>query len=206
MPATTIDDGTRGEGEPFDYKRFGARYSGVTISKCADRQIVFAQGDPANAIFYIISGSFKVTIISEHGKEAVISILGPGDFFGEGCLDGHLLQSSTISSTTAGEIVRFDRSTILQALKDDPVFSNLFLRFILDRNQKLQADLVDQLFNSRETIGADTNDIGKRRPQRSVEHNYHTDYSGDARQHGRHNTLAHQPVHDEIPQARLHRL
>jgi CRP/FNR family transcriptional regulator, cyclic AMP receptor protein len=149
MPATTIDDGTR-EGEPFDYKRFGARYSGVTISKCTDRQIVFAQGDPANAIFYIISGSFKVTIISEHGKEAVISILGPGDFFGEGCLDGHLLQSSTISSTTAGEIVRFDRSTILQALKDDPVFSNLFLRFILDRNQKLQADLVDQLFNSSE--------------------------------------------------------
>ena len=148
--AATTDDVTKGEKERFDYKAFGAKYSGVVISKSADRQIVFAQGDPANAIFYIISGSFKVTIISEHGKEAVIAMLGSGDFFGEGCLDGHLLQSSTIASTTAGEIVRFDRATILQALRDDRAFSNLFLRFILDRNQKLQADLVDQLFNSSE--------------------------------------------------------
>ena len=149
MPAATGDQ-TNDERERFDYKAFSAKYSGAVISKSADREIVFAQGDPANAIFYVISGSFKVTIISEHGKEAVIAMLGPGDFFGEGCLDGHLLQSSTISSTTAGEIVRFDRATILQALKDDPAFSNLFLRFILDRNQKLQVDLVDQLFNSSE--------------------------------------------------------
>ena len=148
--AATTDDVTKGEGERFDYKAFAANHSGVTITNCADHQTVYAQGDPANAIFYIISGSFKVTIISEHGKEAVIAILGPGDFFGEGCLDGHLLRSSTIAATTAGEIARFDRATIIQALKDDPAFSDLFLRFILDRNQKLQADLVDQLFNSSE--------------------------------------------------------
>jgi CRP/FNR family transcriptional regulator, cyclic AMP receptor protein len=149
MPQFTDDEPSR-KPEGFDYRALAAKYSGVTTSKFAEGDVVFAQGDPVKAVYYIISGSFKVTIISEHGKEAVISILGPGDFFGEGCLDGHLLQSSTISSTTAGEIVRFDRSTILQALKDDPVFSNLFLRFILDRNQKLQADLVDQLFNSSE--------------------------------------------------------
>ncbi len=105
---------------------------------------------PRVRFFTSSDGAFKVTIISEHGKEAVIAILGPGDFFGEGCLDGGLLRNSTIAATTAGEIVRFDRATIVQALKDDPAFSNLFLRFILDRNQKLQADLVDQLFNSSE--------------------------------------------------------
>ncbi len=149
MP-TTETDGAKSEKDRFDYKAFVAKYSGAIISKCADRDIVYAQGDPASAIFYAISGSFKVTIVSEHGKEAVIAILGSGDFFGEGCLDGGLLRNSTIAATTAGEIVRFDRTTIVQALKDDPAFSSLFLQFILDRNQKLQADLVDQLFNSSE--------------------------------------------------------
>jgi len=149
MPATANDE-TKNERERFDYKAFVAKHSGATVSKCADRDIVYAQGDPASSIFYVISGAFKVTIISEHGKEAVIAILGPGDFFGEGCLDGGLLRNSTVTASTAGEGVRFDRATIVQALKDDLVFSNLFLRFILERNQKLQADLVDQLFHSSE--------------------------------------------------------
>lgn len=145
-----IDDETSRKLEPFDYRAFVAKYSGSTTAKFAEGEVVYAQGDPAKAIFYVIGGSFKVTIFSEHGKEAVIAFLGPGDFFGEGCLDGHLLQSSTIAATTAGEIARFDRATIVQALKDDPVFSDLFLRFLLDRNQKLQADLIDQLFNPSE--------------------------------------------------------
>jgi CRP/FNR family transcriptional regulator, cyclic AMP receptor protein len=149
MPPDPNDEANR-KHERFDYKAFAAKYSGVAILKCTDRQIVYAQGDPANAIFFVIAGSLKVTIISEHGKEAVIAILGPGDFFGEGCLDGHLLRSSTIAATTSGEIARFDRATIEQALKDDPVFSHLFLQFILGRNQKLQTALVDQLFNSSE--------------------------------------------------------
>jgi CRP/FNR family transcriptional regulator, cyclic AMP receptor protein len=149
MPQFTDDEPSR-KPEGFDYRALAAKYSGVTTSKFAEGDVVFAQGDPVKAVYYIISGSFKVTIVSEHGKEAVIAMLRPGDFFGEGCLDGQLLQNSTIASTAAGEIVRFDRATMLQAFEDDPAFSNLFLRFILDRNQKLQADLVDQLFNSSE--------------------------------------------------------
>jgi CRP/FNR family transcriptional regulator, cyclic AMP receptor protein len=149
MPLHPIDEVSRKHAR-FDHRAFVAKYSGATAAKLKEGEVVYAQGDPANAIFYVISGSFKVTIISEHGKEAVIAMLGPGDFFGEGCLDGHLLQNSTIASTTTGEIARFERASILQALKDDPAFANLFLRFILDRNQKLQADLVDQLFNSSE--------------------------------------------------------
>ena len=134
----------------FDYRAFIAKYNGAVVSNYTSDQIIYAQGDPADALFYIVSGAATVTIVSEHGKEAVITILGPGDFFGEGCLDGNLLQNSTITCTTAAEIVRFTRATIVGALKADPKFASFFLGFILHRNQKLQADLVDQLFNSSE--------------------------------------------------------
>jgi CRP-like cAMP-binding protein len=138
------------ENQLFDYRTFIARHAAGAVSKYGDRQVVYAQGGPSDALFYIASGSVKVTILSEFGKEAVIAILGPGDFFGEGCVDGQLLRSSTITTTGASEIARFDRSIISGALKDDPAFAELFVHFILDRNQKLQADLVDQLFNSSE--------------------------------------------------------
>ncbi len=134
----------------FDFQAFIAKRSAGTLTKYQHQQIIYTQGDPADAVFYIANGSVKVTIVSKHGKEAVIAILGPGDFFGEGCLDGLLLQNSTITATTACDIARFDRKTIMAALDDDPAFSHLFLTFVLDRNQKLQADLVDQLFNSSE--------------------------------------------------------
>ncbi len=134
----------------FDYRGFIARHDGAIMSRYENGQAIYAQGDPANALFYIVSGTATVTIISEHGKEAVIAILGPGDFFGEGCLDGNLLRNSTITCTTAAEIVRFTRTSIVEALKSDPEFAALFLGFVLHRNQKLQADLVDQLFNSSE--------------------------------------------------------
>jgi CRP/FNR family cyclic AMP-dependent transcriptional regulator len=134
----------------FDYRGFIASHDGAIVSSYENGQSIYAQGDPANALFYIISGTATVTIISEHGKEAVIAILGPGDFFGEGCLDGNLLRNSTITCTTAAEIVRFTRTTIVEALKSDPDFAAVFLGFVLHRNQKLQADLVDQLFNSSE--------------------------------------------------------
>jgi CRP/FNR family cyclic AMP-dependent transcriptional regulator len=134
----------------FDLQAFLAKHGGGTISKYYEHEAVYAQGDPADAVFYIVNGAVKVTIVSEHGKEAVIAILGAGDFFGEGCLDGLLLRNSTITATTACEIARFDRKTIINALNDDPAFSHVFIGFVLDRNQKLQADLIDQLFNSSE--------------------------------------------------------
>jgi CRP/FNR family transcriptional regulator, cyclic AMP receptor protein len=136
--------------EAFDYRAFFARHGGGTFSKYADKQTIYAQGDNADALFYIVDGAVKVTIFSEYGKEAVIGILGPGDFFGEGCLDGQLLRNSTIATTAASEIVRLDRSVVVTALKDDPAFAQSFVHFVLDRNQRLQADLVDQLFNSSE--------------------------------------------------------
>ncbi len=134
----------------FDYRAFIAKHGGGTITKFSDKQTVYAQGDTADALFFIVSGSVKVTIFSEYGKEAVIGILTAGDFFGEGCLDGQLLRNSTIAATSASEIVRLDRAVVVRALHDDPEFAQTFMRFVLERNQKLQADLIDQLFNSSE--------------------------------------------------------
>ncbi len=89
----------------FDYRAFIAKHGGGGVTKFEDRKIIYSQGDPSDALFYIASGSVKVTIVSDFGKEAVITILGPGDFFGEGCMDGHLLRGSTITTTSTSEIV-----------------------------------------------------------------------------------------------------
>jgi CRP-like cAMP-binding protein len=136
--------------ELFDYRAFIAKHGGGTVTKYGDKHTVYAQGDAADALYYIVSGSVKVTIFSEYGKEAVIGILAAGDFFGEGCLDGQLLRNSTIATTSPSEIVRLERAVVVRALHDDPAFAELFMGFILERNQKLQADLIDQLFNSSE--------------------------------------------------------
>lgn len=150
MIEITTNAANKGDKERFELRAFMAKHPGVTMTKYGDGQPIYAQGDPANALFYIMDGSAKVTVISEHGKEGVVAILGPGDFFGEGCIDGPLLQSSTIAATSPSEIARIDRSIVSAALKSDPTFADFFLHFVLVRNQKLQADLVDQLFNSSE--------------------------------------------------------
>lgn len=135
--------------ERFDYRAFIAKHGGA-VSIYAERQVIYAQGDPADALYYIVEGSVKITIFSEYGKEAVIGLLGGADFFGEGCLDGQLHQNATIMTTSGAEIARFQRPIVVRALTEDPAFAQLFMHFILERNQKLQADLIDQLFNSSE--------------------------------------------------------
>ena len=134
----------------FDYRAFIAENGGGTVSKYQDEQIVYRQGDPADSLFYIVSGQVNVTFNSEFGKEAVIAILGAGDFFGESCLGGTLLRSATITTAGACEIARLDRAMVSRALSDNPEFIKLFLNFLLGRNEKLKADLIDQLFNSSE--------------------------------------------------------
>jgi CRP/FNR family cyclic AMP-dependent transcriptional regulator len=143
-------DGDGGRHQDFDYRAFIAEHDGATIADYEIDQVIYAQGDPADALFYIISGTAIVTTISEQGKEAVIAILGQGDFFGEGCVDGILLRTTTIKCATPAKIVRLKQSAVLKALKIDSEFASLFLSFVLHRNNKLQADLVDQLFNSSE--------------------------------------------------------
>ena len=110
----------------------------------------FPQGHPADSVFYIQEGKAKITVVSEQGKEAVIGILGNGDFFGEGCLSGQQQRLATVSAMTDSSIMRLDKATMVRVIHDEPLFSEMFMAYILRRNVRVEADLVDQLFNSSE--------------------------------------------------------
>ena len=133
----------------FDCQAFIAKYGAMT-TKYPSNQTIYAQGDPAHAFYYIIRGSTKVTVCSEHGREAVLALLQDGDFFGEECLDPHPRRGATVTTETVSEIARFDRNTIVHALEDDRAFAKLFLTYVLHQSEKLREDLVDQLFYSSE--------------------------------------------------------
>lgn len=136
---------------PFDPKTFFARAGdGWSILHCQKHQILFTQGDVANGVFYIQEGWVKLTVISPQGKEAVIAILGTGDFFGETCLAGELVCLATATSLDASTIVRIDRAAMNRVLHNEPAFSQLFLTYLLSRNIRIQEDVADQLLNSAE--------------------------------------------------------
>lgn len=123
---------------------------GRSVSKYRKNQKVFAQGDPADSVFYLQEGKVKVCVISKRGKEAVVAIHGKGDFFGEGCLTGQPLRLATVMAMTECTIMRFEKSAISRVLRDEPKFSERFLSYVLARNARVEEDLVDQLFNSSE--------------------------------------------------------
>ena len=136
---------------PFDPKAFLAKADGGrTISKYRKNQIVFSQGDLADSVFYIRDGKVKVTVISEQGKEAVVAVLGPDEFCGEGCLTGQALRMATARALTECEIMRLNKGAIVRVLHDEPAFSEMFVSHLLARTIRVEADLVDQLFNSSE--------------------------------------------------------
>jgi CRP-like cAMP-binding protein len=112
--------------------------------------VLFSQGDAANAVFYIQAGRVKLTAVSSKGKEAIVAILERGDFFGEGCLAGQPLRMAAAMALDPSTIVRIDKAAITQVLHDESAFSELFIAFLLSRNARIEADLVDQLFNSSE--------------------------------------------------------
>ena len=135
----------------FDAKAFLARPGpGRTVSKIPKDGIVFSQGDPADDVFYIQKGKLKVIVLSERGKEAVVSILGPGDFFGEACMAGQILRLVTVSALTDANVTRIAKDTMAKLLHEQDAFSDLFMSHILNRTIRVEADLVDQLFNSSE--------------------------------------------------------
>jgi len=137
--------------KPFDLETFLSSVDGGrTISTYRKDEIVFAQGDPANAVFYIREGECKVTVVSKQGKEAVVAIHSKGDFFGEGCLNGHTRRLATVKAITESEIMRLEKAAMVRALHDQPTFSELFISHLVTRNVRVEADLVDQLFNSSE--------------------------------------------------------
>jgi CRP/FNR family cyclic AMP-dependent transcriptional regulator len=135
----------------FNPKSFLAKIGeGRSIDTYRKGQVVFSQGDPADEVFYIQQGKVKVTVVSEQGKEAVTGILGPNEFFGEGCLAGMALRISTVAALTEAVIVRLEKAAIIRVIHQEPAFSEIFIAHLLGRTIRVEADLVDQLFNSSE--------------------------------------------------------
>src|ERR1051325_3617061 len=113
-------------------------------------KVVFSQGQPSDAVMYIQKGGIKISVVSRTGKEAVVAMLGPGDFFGEGALTGQPIRLGTATTTTLTTALIIDKAAMLQLLRDEPAFSERFIAYMLARNLRVEADLVDHLFNSSE--------------------------------------------------------
>jgi CRP/FNR family transcriptional regulator, cyclic AMP receptor protein len=135
----------------FDLYRFlNSAGLGKKIVQYRNKQVVFSQGDPAARIFYIQKGRVKLTVVSKNAKEAVVAILGDGDFLGEGCLAGQPLRISTATAISPSSILEIRKSAMMRVLREEQAFAERFIAHILARNIRFEADLVDQLFNSSE--------------------------------------------------------
>ncbi len=135
----------------FDPKLFLATVDGGrTIIESPKDQVIYSQGDPADAVFYLPKGKVKIVATSEQGKEAVVAILGPGSFFGEGCLIGQPLRLAAATTLTEATVMKVGKPEMLKVLHDQPSFAELFMAHLLTRNSRVEEDLVDQLFNSSE--------------------------------------------------------
>ena len=135
----------------FDPKAFLAKVGeGRSIVKYRKDQTVFSQGEPADAVFYIQKGKVKITVVSVQGKEAVVAILGPDDFFGEGCLTAQPRRIATVATMVDTTVMRLEKAAVFRVIHDEPAFSEMFIPHLLARTIRVEEDLVDQLFNSSE--------------------------------------------------------
>jgi CRP-like cAMP-binding protein len=142
------------------------------ILKYRRGEVVFSQGDPGNDIRYIQKGAIKLSVLSRIGKEAVVAMLGAGDFFGEGALAGQPVRIGTATAVMASSVLIIEKEAMVQLLHDEPAFADRFIAFMLTRNMRIESDLVDQLFNSSEKRLARTLLLlaryGQANPQRMV--------------------------------------
>jgi len=136
---------------PFDPKIFLAMPGiGRTNSSYRKDEVVYSQGAAADAVFYIQKGTVKLTVVSEQGKEAVVAVLSPDEFCGEGCLATQSRRMATATAMIDCEIMRVDKAAFIRALHKEPAFADIFLSHLLARSIRVEEDLVDQLFNSSE--------------------------------------------------------
>ncbi len=120
------------------------------VAEFKTKETIFSQGDPCRGVFYIQKGGVRLSVVNESGKEAVVAVLGPGDFFGEGCLAGQPIRIGTATSIAATTALIIEKSEMVRVLHSEHEFSDRFISFMLARNIRIEEDLVDQLFNSSE--------------------------------------------------------
>jgi CRP-like cAMP-binding protein len=134
----------------FDPRLFLATATKGAVSDYRKGKVVFAQGEPASAVLYVRKGRVKIAVTSSQGKEAVVAVVGAGEFFGEGCLIGQPRRLATAITMTDCALTRVDKETMLRTLHSEPAFAEMFTSYLLTRNSRVEEDLVDQMFNSSE--------------------------------------------------------
>ena len=189
----------------FDPQAFLVKVgAGKTILKFERSQHVFKQGDAADAVFYIQKGRVKLTVLSEQGKEAVVGILEPGQFFGEGCLNGHRLRIATTAAMEECLITSITKEAMIATLHTEPKFSELFMAYLLTRNSRVEEDLIDQLFNSSEKRLAPSSSARAFRERRHTSAYFSGYQSGDAGRDDWHDPISGELLHEQIPQTWTH--
>src|SRR5688572_27819202 len=137
--------------QPFDVEAF-LHSAGVSrrVARFARGARIFDQGTPATSVYYLQDGGVKLSVLSAAGKEAVVAMLGPGDFLGEGCLAGQPRRMGSATALMATTVLRIPKREMMRTLHEQPALSDLFINHMLSRNIRIEEDLVDQLFNSSE--------------------------------------------------------
>jgi CRP-like cAMP-binding protein len=168
---------------------------------------LFVQGDPCDSVMYIQAGAVRLSVLSHSGREAIVAMLGPGDFLGEGALAAQPVRIATASATTPSRILVVPKGEMVRLLREEPGFSDAFIKYMLYRNLRIEEDLVDQLFNSSEKRLARTllllDRYGKEKRAAGCAAEA---VAGNARRNDRHHTIARELFHEQIPEARLHRV
>ena len=121
-----------------------------TVVEYRRSERAYSQGDPAMDVMYIQKGSLKLSVVNPVGKEAVVAVLGPGDFIGEGCMAGQIVRRETAAALTSATVLVIQKNEMIRMLHAEPAFANRFITYILERNGRIEEDLIDQLFNSSE--------------------------------------------------------
>jgi CRP-like cAMP-binding protein len=181
--------------------------TGKTSQEYRAGEFVFSQGDAADAVFYIQSGKVKLTVVSKRGKEAVLAVLPEGSFFGESCLTGRPLRMATASAVQRATIVRVTREAMVKMLHQEPEFAETFLAYVLSRNIRMEADLVDHLFKlQRKTPRPSSPAAGQLWPGIEAHTGHRENEPGNPRRNDWHHALARQFLSQPVPGLGLHRL
>ena len=194
--------------ESFDIQAF--LESGGVAGRVVERRsgaVIYSQGDPCDSVLYIQKGGVKLRVLSHAGKEAIVAMLGPGDFFGEGALAGQPVRMATAIATSASALLVVEKQQMIRLLHEQHALSDRFLAYVLARNIRVEADLVDQLFNSSEKRLARTLLLLARYGKQDIPHRVLPKISQEmlAEMVG-HDALARELLHEQVQEARLHRV
>ena len=136
--------------DKFDAAAFGAKHGGVTLATLGPGSVLYSQGEPADALFYVQAGQIQITVVSSQGKEGILDVLDRGVFCGEGCLLGSRFRIATAACLTASRVARLERANVVRAIREDPTIAEYFLAFALTSVARLRENLISQLFDSSE--------------------------------------------------------